>query len=103
MSSSEHQMTYWLFRRDGFRSCGFFFIREIIKMDDTTNTDRVKSEVDEDRDADQPVDEKSEVGGMEPLLNAKLPAQFLVCSRRNSGKIDARGLAFVPVVEDWPI
>jgi hypothetical protein len=55
-------------------------------MDDTTNTDRVKSEVDEDQDAEQPAHETSDVGGMEPLLNAKLPAQFLVCSRRNSGK-----------------
>ena len=51
-------------------------------MDDT---DR-KSEVQDDQVAKQPADEKSEVGGMEPLLNTKLPAQFLVCSWRNSGK-----------------
>ena len=55
-------------------------------MDDTTNTDRVKSEVNDDRDDNQPADDNNDVGGMEPLLNAKLPAQFLVCSRRNSGK-----------------
>ena len=60
-------------------------------MDDTTNTDRVKSEVDEDRDTEQPADERSAVGGMEPLLDAKLPAQFLVCSRRNSGKSTKMG------------
>ena len=40
---------------------------------DDTHTDR-KSEVDEDQDAKQPAFEKSEVGGMDPLLNAKLPA-----------------------------
>ena len=40
----------------------------------------------EDTEAPKPPPKDDGVGGMEPLINCKLPSQVLVCSRRNSGK-----------------
>jgi hypothetical protein len=40
-------------------------------MDEDTPTDRAKSEIQDDQDAEQPADEKSEVGGTEPLLQCR--------------------------------